>query len=171
MDVLKDLLRIKIFREEKAERAVAKARRALLEADEAVREAKSALKEFERESIRREKAMYAELCSRLVVLREIEDVRVDVELMKEKAERLKQQVDAAELARTEAAERVEQARIEHRDAVRMREKFDELLRTVLEEREVELARQEELEMEEAASSRFAFKESAGETVPDPEVNP
>lgn len=157
MDVLKDLLRIKIFREEKAERAVGKARLALLEAEENLRDAKQALKDFEIESIRREKKMYAELCTRLVVLREIEDVRTDVELMKEKAEQLKQQVDDSEAARDEAAERVEQARIEHRDAVRIREKFDELLRTVLEEREFELARNEELEMEEAASSRFAFK--------------
>jgi type III secretion protein O len=165
MDVLKDLLRIKIFREEKAERAVAKARLVLMEADESLHQARQALKEFKSESIRREKAMYADLCTRLVVLREIEDVRVDVDLMKEKAERLNEQVEAAELARTEAADRVEQTRIDHRDAVRMREKFDELLRTVIEERELDLSRQEELEMEEAASSRFAFKGKAAE-VPD-----
>ena len=86
--------------------------------------------------------------------------------MKEKAERLSEQVESAEIARAEAAARVEQARIDHRDAVRMREKFDELLRSVIEERDLELARQEELEMEEAASSRFAYKDSADET-PDP----
>ena len=166
MDVLKDLLRIKIFREEKAERAVAKARLALIEADESLNQARQALKDFKSESIRREKAMYAELCTRLVVLREIEDVRVDVDLMKEKAERLKEQGEAAELAREEAAEKVEQARVVHRDAVRMREKFDELLKTVIEERDLEVSRQEELEMEESASSRFAYKDRAAENTHD-----
>lgn len=168
MEVLKDLLRIKIFREEKAERALAKARLALLEADHALQQARQALKDFQTESIRREKEMYAELCTRLVVLREIEDVRIDVDLMKEKAERLKQQVEEAELARAEAAEQVEQARIEHRDAVRMREKFDELLRTVVEEREAELSRYEDLEMEEAAATRFALsdREKAADSVPE-----
>ncbi len=170
MDVLKDLLRIKIFREEKAERAVAKARLALLEADDALRRARQALKDFEAESIQREKAMYAELCSRLVVLREIEDVRIDVDLMKEKAERLREQVEEAQLARQQAAERVEEARLVHRDAVRMREKFDELLRTVLEEREFELSRQEDLEMEESAASRFAFKDRAEGTTGAPEAS-
>jgi type III secretion protein O len=163
MDVLKDLLRIKIFREEKAERAVAKARLALLEADESLHQARQALKDFKSESIRREKAMYAELCTRLVVLREIEDVRVDVDLMKEKAEQLKEQVEAAELARAEAAQQEELARIAHRDAVRMREKFEELLRTVTEERDLELSHQEELEMEEASSARFAYKGKAEES--------
>ncbi len=170
MDVLKDLLRIKIFREEQAERAVAKARLALLEADESLRKARQALKDFEVESIQREKAMYAELCSRLVVLREIEDVRIDVDLMKEKAERLREQVEESQITRQQAAERVEEARIAHRDAVRMREKFDELLRSVLEERELELSRQEDLEMEESAASRFAFKERAEDTSAAPEAS-
>ncbi len=168
MDVLKDLLRIKIFREEQAERAVAKARLALMEADDVLRKARQSLKDFEAESIQREKAMYAELCSRLVVLREIEDVRIDVDLMKEKAERLRQQVEEPQIVRQQAAERVEEARIAHRDAVRMREKFDELLRTVLEEREFELSRQEDLEMEESAASRFAFRDRAENAAATPE---
>ncbi len=157
MDVLKDLLRIKVFREEKAERALVKARIALQEADEALKQARKAQREFQAESMQREKALYAELCSRLVVLREIENVRIDVDLMKEKSERLREKVDETQQARVEAAEREEEARIVHSDAVRMREKFEALLKTVLAEREFELSRAEDLEMEEAAASRFAFR--------------
>jgi hypothetical protein len=43
------------------------------------------------------------------------------------------------------------------DAVRMREKFDELRNTVLEENEAAIEKFEELEMEEAASARFNFQ--------------
>jgi hypothetical protein len=39
----------------------------------------------------------------------------------------------------------------------MREKFNELRKTVAEEKEVALAQFEELEMEEAASVRFNFQ--------------
>lgn len=170
MDVLHDLLRIKIFREEKAERAVARARLTLIEADDALKKARQALKAFESDSLRREKRMYADLCSRLVVLREIEDVRTDIELMKEKAEQLRQQVDNAETKRVEAADRLEEVRAVHQHAVRMREKFDELLRTVIQEQEFEFARQEDLEMEEAAASRFSLSGRSEESRSDLEAD-
>lgn len=158
MDVVKDLLRIKIFREEKAQRELAKARSLLQQADQQLKAAKQASRDFQKESLAREKAMYAELCTRLVLLREIESVRIDVDLMKEKAAQLQQQVQDAESLRSEAAESVEQARAVYSEAVRMREKFDELLRIVDAEKIQQFMHDEELEMEEAAASRFLIGE-------------
>lgn len=158
MDVLTDLLRIKIFREQQAERALLKARLILKEADGALKDAKSSLKKFLEESIEREKLMYSDLCSRLVFLKEIENVRLDVDLMKEKSDQLKQKVEDAETARKEAAEREDLARQVHIVAIREREKFDELNSTLLEEHERKVVQFEELEIEESANSRFNFQD-------------
>jgi type III secretion protein O len=158
MDVLTDLLRIKIFREQQAERALLKARLILKEADGALKDARSSLKKFMEESIEREKLMYSDLCSRLVFLKEIENVRLDVDLMKEKSDQLKQKVEDAETARKEAAEREDLARQVHIVAIREREKFDELNSTLLEEHERKVAQFEELEIEESANSRFNFQD-------------
>jgi type III secretion protein O len=158
MNVLTDLLRIKIFREQQAERALLKARLILKEADGALKDAKSSLKKFLEESIEREKLMYSDLCSRLVFLKEIENVRLDVDLMKEKSDQLKQKVEDAETARKEAAEREDLARQVHIVAIREREKFDELNSTLLEEHERKVAQFEELEIEESANSRFNFQD-------------
>ena len=171
MDVLTDLLRIKIFREEKAERALSKARALLRAAEEAVDRAKQALREHREESHRREKALFADLCRRIVVLKDIQDVQIDIQLMKERADFLVQQIEEAERRHEEAAEHERSAREEHKFAVRMREKFSEMLRSVNEERDFELSRREELEVEEAAEVRFAMSRSTrlAAIAPDAEV--
>ena len=157
MEVINDLLRIKIFREQQAERALQKARLILAEASEALKKAKVALEEFTEDSLRREKSMYDDLCQRLVFLKEIENVLVDIEMMKEKSVELRKEVESAEKNRKECAERELEAHKMYIDAVRMREKFDELRNTVLEENEAAIEKFEELEMEEAASARFNFQ--------------
>ena len=157
MEVINDLLRIKLFREQQAERALQKARSALAEASESLRQAKITLEKFTEESLRREKSMYDDLCTRLVFLREIENVRIDIDLMKEKSAELKTKVESAELERKECAERELAAHQIYVEAVRMREKFDELNKTVAEEKEAAFTKFEELEMEEAASVRFSFQ--------------
>ena len=157
MDVLQNLLRIKLFREEQGERELEKARSRLRDANEALKKAKKALKDFQLESLKREKEMYTDLCSRLVVRREIDEVLADIDVMKEKIEQLGEQVDSAEHRQKEAIDETERARLIHWDAVRNREKFSELLKTVESERELELARSEELEMEESSEGRFAFQ--------------
>lgn len=158
MDVLKNLLRIKIFREEKAELAVARARHHLLERDKALDDARRALEDHLRACEAKEKAMYKELCSRLVLVKDIDEVTLDVKLMQEATTELEKKIEKAKEARAQAAEAVEVSRQVHRDAVRMREKFMELVRTVDEERAAELLRMEDLEMEEAAGSRYAGAE-------------
>jgi type III secretion protein O len=157
MEVINELLRIKIFREHQAERALQKARIVLADASETLKKAKVTLEDFSKESLRREKSMYDGLCQRLVFLKEIENVLVDIELMKEKSSELKKEVESAELHRKECAERELEAHKLYIEAVRMREKFDELRNAVDEENEAAIAKFEELEMEEAASIRFSFQ--------------
>lgn len=155
MDVLKNLLRIKIYREEKAELAVARARQHLRDMDRALDDARRALEEHLRVCKSKEKAMYQELCSRLVVVKEIDEVTLDVKLMQEATAELEKMIEKAKEDRAQAAEAVEVSRQVHRDAVRMREKFMELVQTVDDERAAELLRFEDLELEEAAGSRHA----------------
>jgi type III secretion protein O len=155
MNVLTDLLRIKVFREEKAELALARARQFLVQADMTLDAARRTLQDYLRDCERKERDMYADLCTRLVFLKEINNVTLDIQLMKEQTARHEQDVEEAKEARNVAAEQLEQAKQDHRDAVRMREKFTEMLRIVQEERNIDAMRLEDLELEEAASTRHA----------------
>lgn len=155
MNVLSDLLRIKIYREEKAEMAFTRARQLLLQADEILDLARSSLQEYKRECEHKEREMYADLCTRLVFLRELDEVTLDIQLMKEQTALHEQEVEEAKEARHAAVERVNQARQDHRDAVRIREKFTEMLRILEDERNTEVLRLEDLELEESASTRHA----------------
>ncbi len=167
MDVLSDLLKIKIFREEKAERALAKARALLRAAEEAVELAKKKLRDYRAESRHREKALFADLCKRIVLLKDIQAVQIDIQLMKERIETLVQELEQAEERQEEAAEHERGAREEHKFAVRMREKFSEMLRAVNEERDFEQSRREELEVEEAAEIRHVLARAVRDMRIDP----
>lgn len=157
MDVLSDLLKIKIFREEKAEHSVAKAARLLREAEQEVQDSKQELKKYQIECNRKENEMFKELCTRLVFLKEIDNVRIDIQLMKEKEDLLKERLEAAEASRLEAHNQLLEARVIHQAAVRMREKYSEMIRLVQEEKSIEILRFEDLELEEATSSRYSHK--------------
>ncbi len=154
MDVLNDLLRIKVFREKKAERILAVARHHLRNAEQLVLSVKTKLRNFRFESARRERELYAELCSRLVLIRDIDSVQIDVQLMKEREEELVAQLRKAEVLRNEASTQEMLAQRQHIDAVRAREKYYEMSQTVMKEQEYENTRQEELETEESAEVRF-----------------
>ena len=157
MEVIKDLLRIKQFREQQAERALVKARVKLAEASENLKRAKEAVENFKKESIQKEKSMYVDLCSRLVILKEIENVRLDVDLMKEKSIELEKQVEEADKQRSNCIEHEATAFAMYIEAVKAREKFDELKKSMAEESDALQMHAEELEMEEAAGIRFHFR--------------
>jgi type III secretion protein O len=169
VEVLKDLLHIKLYREEKAELALARARFHLLDMEKALEKSRQALENHQRECEKKEKSMYQELCTRLVLVKEIDEVALDVKLMKEAATDLEKKIEEAKESRDQAAEAVEVSRQAHRDAVRMREKFMELVQTVDAERAVEVLRFEDLELEEAAGSRHASLKSQHTDFSDQEV--
>lgn len=153
MNVLKDLLRIKKFREDKAELDLARARQNLAEADSKLKIARKELRDFEIACERKERELFDDLCQRLVLLKDLDAVALEVELMKEQKQAYESRISEAQELRHAASEAVEQAKLIHREAVRMREKFSELLEAFNATLFVEVQRLEDLEMEEVSASR------------------
>ena len=148
MNVLSELLHIKEFREDKAERALARASHVLRQASEALDRARAASADYHRVAERRERALYADLCTRLVRLSDLDDVALEVDRMRQEKARHEEQVAQAADAREAAAEQVDTARSQHQEAVRMHEKFSELSRLRDADRDIERQRLEDAEMEE-----------------------
>ena len=153
MNVLKDLLRIKKFREDKAELDLARARQNLAEADSKLKIARKELRDFEIACERKERELFDDLCQRLVLLKDLDAVALEVELMKEQKLTYELRICEAQELRLAASEAVDLAKLIHREAVRMREKFSELLEEFNATLFVEVQRLEDIEMEEASASR------------------
>lgn len=151
MNVIGDLLRIKEFREDRAEMAVSRARAELEEKTRALERARDELQAFRDECVRRERQLYADLCARLCRLSDINDLTLEIESMRGGVNEREEKVAAAQQARKVSVERLEQAREAHREALRVREKFTELSVQDRAERSVEMARLEDLELEEVST--------------------
>lgn len=151
MSVFDELLAIKRFREEKAEMAVAKQRQTHAESQEAIERAREELTRFCAWALQREREMYGDLCSRVVRVREIEDVMQGVAGLRAGERQQEARVDAAVAQEQREAQTLAERRQSHRDATRMTEKFVELAQAHLAEFLKEAERKEDLEMEEAAS--------------------
>lgn len=151
MNVFRELMAIKRFREGQAELAVMRQRQTLAEAERLKGQALEQLEEYRRWSLQRELDMYRDLCSRLVRASEIEDVLEDVAGLREgEHDRETRVEEAGDQARREA-EQLVQYREAHREASRMVDKFVQLASLHAAEELRELERKEDLEMEEAAS--------------------
>lgn len=153
MSVFKELLSIKSFRESKAEMAVRRQRDALAEALHRRDLADRALLDFRDHATRREHAMYADLCSRVVKLRDIETVQRSVVDLREQERRHETSLQQAELDRQKQAEQLALDKQVHADASRMKEKFVELASVYADEQLKELERKEDAELEEVAETR------------------
>jgi hypothetical protein len=162
MEVIKDLVRIKIFREEKAELAMLKAKTKLLIAEESLDNARKVLRKHKEDCIAREKELYDDLCTRLVLLKDINSVTLDVQLMAEETTRLDDDVEKSKEARDVASEDLAAAKAVHREAVQMRQKFMEVEDVIDAEKLAELMRKEDLEMEEVPTKRQFETEDPGE---------
>ena len=162
MDVIDDLLRIKIFREEEAELDLLKKKHDLSLKEKQLLKARSELEEYKKYSQNKEIELYEDLCSRLVVQKDIDNVSIEIQLMKDELSKHEEQVDSAKEHRNEAALAVNQAKIVHQEAVRMREKFMEIRKIQESERKIELDRIEDIEMEEVAEQRFSLEEDHSE---------
>ena len=155
MNVLSDLLRIKMFREKKAEMALAQAKAKLQEAEALLDSARQNLQIHVDESKRKEELLFADLYIRLVRIKDIDSVALDMTLIKEETVNLENKLSAAKESRLLAQDAEEEAKILHRIAVRNREKFTELVELQAEEIKLESQRLEDLEMEESSSSRHS----------------
>lgn len=153
MSMFDDLLAIKRFREGQAEIAVAHQRQVLVAAEYELEAANQRLLDYRDWSERRERDMYDDLCSRIVRVREIEDVLQGVADMRGSERQHESQVQSADDQVKTETQALTERRETHRLATRMTEKFIELARLHLEAYMLEQERKEDLEMEEAASVR------------------
>ncbi|QQB35716.1 type III secretion protein [Achromobacter deleyi] len=151
MSVFDELLAIKRFREGQAEIAVSRQRLRHAEADAARVASERALADFRDESERRERAMYSDLCSRVVRVREIEDVLQGVAGLREGERQREQVVEQAAERLREENQALADRRAQHQQAVRLTGKFVELASIHLAEHLKALEHKEDMEMEEAAS--------------------
>lgn len=151
MSVFDELLAIKRFREGQAEIAVSRQRLRHAEADAARLASEQALADFRDESERRERAMYRDLCSRVVREREIEDVLQGVAGLREGERQREQALEQAAQRLGDEARALAERRDQHQQAVRLTGKFVELASLHLAEHLKALEHKEDMEMEEAAS--------------------
>ncbi|WP_159910933.1 YscO family type III secretion system apparatus protein [Pantoea sp. 18069] len=151
MKMLRDLLAIKRFREGQAQAVMRERRQAWLEAQQERMDAEALLARLLAEGVLAEQQLYADLCARMVRLREIEQVHQAVAALRQREQRQQDALDAAQRALEEAQQRFDQARVLHKEAARQTSKFIDLASSFASVEALESERREDLEMEEAAS--------------------
>lgn len=153
MSMFGELLSIKTFRESKAEQAVRRQRQTLADAEAGERERQQALANFRQYAVEHERALYADLCRRIVHLRDIEDVQQSVVgLRGEEASHEERVREAARLC-VQERERLAGCKAVHDEAARARQKFVELAQAHADEQIRAQEQKEDAELEEAAETR------------------
>jgi type III secretion protein O len=148
MGMLDELLHLKSFREEKAERAVGAGREAVTHAARQEQQAHDALTDYRDWSDRHERQLYDEICRRPVQPRELEWLREDVNALRTKEGELDKLVQQAGQHRGEAETALESLHRVHAEATRVRDKFQQLADADADAERVETERREEAEAEE-----------------------
>ncbi|WP_428852136.1 type III secretion system stalk subunit SctO [Imbroritus primus] len=161
MNTLDELLSLKQFREREAEREVMRSVNALERCEAARHQCEQALDAFRTYARETELAMYADLCTRTVELSEIEDVQHAVTRLREEEAA---HAEAATQARNEeaaACDALAQARAAHLEAVRMTQKFAELVQQSAQEQARDRVMREEHELDEAGTLGHAHARARG----------
>src|SRR5690606_15835933 len=127
MGMLDGLLRIKEFRERKAERELTHARHAVDTAQVVLDRARADLEKYQQQCRQRESEMYRQLLSRIVQKRDLDEVELEIKLMRERLPAFLKSIDDAEAALAAAEEALTKARQALQQAIRMRQKFSELV--------------------------------------------
>lgn len=153
MSILDELLQLKQFRENKAERSVAVCRLMLAEVVGRTERAKQALSKYIGWSRQREADLYAALYGRRVLVRDIERTRDDVLAMRHKERGLRESVTRTEQEREHSEQALRHAREAHESATRIREKFLQLVGLQSEEIRLENERKEDAEMDDLHAVR------------------
>ena len=162
--MIDQLLRIKTFREKKAETEMLKNKLLLAQAKTAETEAEHVLADYVDFSNREEIRWYQDLCSRVVRLREITQVQEGVAGLKARELEYQQALAQAHKAHLDAVDVFNTSYDLYRGASIAREKFDQLLQIEMLRESKEAERKEELELEELAgqlSDRADFEEHFG----------
>lgn len=153
MTIFRELLSIKDFRESRAELAVRKQRGILVEAIAARDAAEKRLTEFREYALKHERELYADLCRRIVRLRDLENAQLEVVDLRGRERNHEDSLLQSDLARNTEQERLDEAKHVHHEASRMKQRFVELAQIYSDEQLKELERKEDAEMEEVAELR------------------
>lgn len=122
---LQDLLRVRNFREENAANELTVKRRELEQAEQLVVQRKRELEEYIQWRINREAEMYQEVMRKSIQLHDLDDLKQDIQILREKEHFYEDQIKKAEIALEEATRALEQARSHHLQTVKDRRKIDE----------------------------------------------
>ncbi|RYX93970.1 MAG: hypothetical protein EOO28_16425 [Comamonadaceae bacterium] len=153
MDVIDGLLRIKRVRETSRETEMRLARQKLEQAAEALRRASEEQKQRDRERTQREQSLYEEVCKRTVVVRELDDLKHEVDTMKEAARTDAQAVVDAQAQRQTRRQEFDTATGSWRLAAQATRKFEDLSSEQRIERAAHAEWLADLELEEHAGRR------------------
>jgi hypothetical protein len=126
MDAIDGLLRIKRIREESREAELRRARQHLETASEALRQARQSQQERDQERRDRERALYEEVCARTVVVRELDDLKWKVDVMKDEAKSDAQAVVDAQTQRQKRREVFDDATSSWQAAAQAKQRFEDL---------------------------------------------
>lgn len=151
--MLERILQIKSFREARAALAVTRQRLAFEQAEHHEQATQRRRDAHRQASDRRERALYEDLCTRVVRLAQIQDLQLAVEDMRVQARDHDKRLEQARAERHRQADELLGRREAHAQALQLKQRFIELARHAAEEAEMEADRREELELEEVAEIR------------------
>jgi type III secretion protein O len=150
MNVFRDLLAIKQLREDRAEIDVSRKRTVLAAAQRTREDAVEMLETFRVFAAREEKRMYADLCSRVVTVRDIEDVQVSMAGLRQEEAHRDGHVQDTRAAEAEAETALGAARAAFHQASRDRQKIAEAEQACRADQHQAEQQQEDRELDETA---------------------
>lgn len=150
-DVIQQIVDVKERREERAQEEVRRRRLALEDAARRVEQRRQELQDYRTWRVRREIELWDEIETRVVKLRDIEDLKTDIGLLRGREQVLAEKVAEADKARNDANTALTQAIGVLDAAARARQKFEDLADWLEAEHRAYLERIEEIELEEQFS--------------------
>jgi type III secretion protein O len=126
MEVIDGLLRIKRIRENSREADMRRAKQQFELAAEALRRASELQEQRDRERSDRERSLYHDVCTRIVIVRDLDDLRYEVDVMKDAAKADAQAVVDARTQRLARRQAFDESAGAWRLAARATQKFEDL---------------------------------------------
>jgi type III secretion protein O len=153
MEIVQGLLRVKRIREELRQRELSRARQELDLAARELLEQQQRQRDRQLEREQRESSLYADVMSRVVVPRELDDLHWEIKAMAQQAQDDAQAVEQAQQQRDQQREAVSAASQAWRAAARSRDKFLDLQRRELAQRALDEEAQADAELEDRPHHR------------------
>jgi type III secretion protein O len=150
-DVIQRIVDVKERREDRAQEEVRRRRLALEDAARRLEQRRKELDDYKVWRVRREIELWDEIERRTVKLRDIEDLKLDIGLLRGREQVLAERVVEADKARSDANAALTEAVAVLEAATRNRQKFEDLADWLEAESRAYRERMEELELEELFS--------------------